>query len=135
MAKRIPKPTETELSILKILWDHGPCRVRDVSERLSKERGEEVGYTTALKFLQIMFEKNLVVRDESERSHSYSAAHAKDRMQRQVLKNIADKIFGGATGELALQALSARKVKPAELKKLRAMLDAMEPKNGNSNHE
>lgn len=128
MAKRIPKPTETELSILKILWDHGPCRVRDVAERLSKSRGETVGYTTALKFLQIMFEKELVTRNEKERSHAYSAKHPKDRMQRHVLKNIADKIFGGATGELALQALSTKKATPEELKKLRALLDAMEKK-------
>lgn len=121
------KPTGTELSILNILWDHGPCRVREVTEHMAKERGEEVGYTTALKFLQLMLEKDLVTRDESERSHTYSAKHPRERMQRHIIKNLADKIFGGATGELALQALSARKPSPAELKKLRALLEAMDP--------
>lgn len=129
MAKRIEKPTETELTILNILWDHGPCRVREVAEQMTKERDDEVGYTTALKMLQLMFEKGLVSRDETERSHQYSARHPRERMQRDVLKHLADKIFGGATGELALQALSARKASPTELKKLRSLLDAMETKN------
>lgn len=126
MSRRIPKPTDTELSILKILWDHGPCRVRQVAEELSRERRDEVGYTTALKLLQLMHEKGLVTRDESERSHAYSARHPRERMQRHVLTSLADRIFGGATAKLAMQALSARKATPEDLKEIRRLLDELE---------
>jgi predicted transcriptional regulator len=126
MSRRIPKPTDAELSILRILWDHGPCRVRAVAEELSRERGEEVGYTTALKLLQLMHEKGLVTRDETERSHAYSALHPRERMQRQVLKSLADRIFGGATAQLAMQALSATPATPDELKQMRQLIDELE---------
>ena len=86
----LPRPTDTELSILRILWDHGPARVRTVAEELSNEKGEEVGYTTALKFLQLMFEKGLVVRDESERSHRYSAAHDPEQVRGRAVGTLAD---------------------------------------------
>ena len=119
----IPKATETELLILKILWDHQPCSVRFVAEELSNLKGEQVGYTTALKLLQLMYEKGLVTRDESERSHRYSAVHSDQKMQRHILKDLAAKIFGGATADLALQALSAKKVNPDELRRLKAYID------------
>lgn len=119
----MPKATESELLILKILWDNQPCSVRFVTEQLTKQKGEEVKYTTALKLLQIMHEKDLVTRDESERSHLYSAKHDQNKMQRHVLKDLAAKIFGGATSDLAMQALSAKKVKPEELRRLRDYID------------
>ena len=123
MKGKIPKPTETELSILKILWDHQPCRVRLVAEELSKTKGEEVGYTTALKLLQIMHEKGLVTRDERERTHLYAAAHSARKMQRNVLKDLASRLFGGATGDLALEALAVKKVRPDQLRQLRDYID------------
>ena len=130
----IPQATETELLILRILWDQQPCPVRVVAEELSKQRKEEVRYTTALKHLQLMFEKGLVTRDESERSHRYSAKHAEDRMQRHILKDLAAKIFGGATTELAMRALSAKKAKPEELRRLKAYIEEqLEKEEASSN--
>lgn len=122
----IPRPTDTELSILRILWEHGPARVRTVAEELSRERGEEVGYTTALKFLQLMLEKGLVDRDETERSHRYSARHAPEQIRKKVLGTLADKLFGGATAKLALHALSDGAATPDELQEIRALLDELE---------
>ncbi len=123
-----PRPTESELSILGILWEHGPLRVREVTEHLSRDKGEEVGYTTALKLLQIMHEKGLVTRDESQRSHVYKPAHAQRKIQKQVIRSVADRIFGGATAELAMQAFSARKAKPGEIQQMRELLDKLERK-------
>ncbi|MDF1812775.1 MAG: BlaI/MecI/CopY family transcriptional regulator [Verrucomicrobiales bacterium] len=119
----IPRATDTELSILKILWDNQPCTVRFVTGELSRLKGEEVKYTTALKLMQLMHEKGLVTRDESERTHLYSASHTRDKMQRHVLSQLAAKIFGGATADLAMQALSAKKVEPEELRRLKAYID------------
>lgn len=119
----IPKATETELLILKILWDNQPCTVRFVTGELSRIKGGEVKYTTALKLMQLMFEKGLLDRDEAERTHLYTAKHSQEKMQRHVLKDLAGKIFGGATADLALQALSAKKVEPDELRRLKAYID------------
>ena len=119
----IPRATDTELLILKILWDNQPCPVRFVSEELSRMKSEEVKYTTALKLMQLMHEKGLVTRDESDRTHLYSAAHPREKMQRHVLSELASKIFGGATADLAMQALSAGKVEPEELRRLKTYID------------
>ena len=123
------RPTDTELSILRILWDHGPARVRKVAEELSRERGEEVGYTTALKFLQLMHEKGLVHRDESERSHRYTAAHDPDQIRGKAIGSLADKLFGGATTKLAMHALSSKPASPEELSQIRQLLDQLESEN------
>ncbi len=128
--KKLPKPTESELSILRILWDHGPCGVRVVAGELSKERRKEVGYTTALKLLQLMHEKGLVERDETERSHRYSAKHSPDAMQRKVVADVADRIFGGSTTRLAMQALSSESVSPEELSELKQLIEKLEQKKG-----
>ena len=127
----IPRATDSELLILKILWDHQPCPVRFVAEELSRRKGEEVRYTTALKLLQLMHGKGLVKRDESERSHLYSAAHSDERMKRHILKDLAAKIFGGATADLALEALSAKKVNPEELRRLKRYIDEQLEKGEN----
>lgn len=119
----IPKATETELLILKILWDNQPCTVRFVTGELTRIKGDEVKYTTALKLMQLMHEKGLLDRDERERTHLYTAKHAQEKMQRHVLKDLAAKIFGGATADLAMQALSAKKVEPEELRRLKAYID------------
>ncbi|MCB1090248.1 MAG: BlaI/MecI/CopY family transcriptional regulator [Verrucomicrobiae bacterium] len=126
MKTPIPRPTESELSILRILWDHGPAPVRTVAEELSADRGEEVGYTTALKLLQLMHEKGLVHRDETERSHRYAAVHPPAQVRWQALKNLSDKLFGGAPAELAMHALSHQKASPEDLQKIRELLDTLE---------
>ncbi|NRB76891.1 MAG: BlaI/MecI/CopY family transcriptional regulator [Verrucomicrobiales bacterium] len=128
--KKLPKPTESELSILRILWEHGPCGVRVVAGELSRERQKEVGYTTALKLLQLMHAKGLVERDETERSHRYSAKHPPETMQRHVVAEVADRIFGGSTTRLAMQALSSRQASPDELTQLKQLIEELEQKKG-----
>ncbi len=125
MAKRkIPQPTKRELAILRVLWDKGPSTVRQVCELLNQDR--PTGYTTALKFMQLMTEKGLVRRDESKRTHVYWAQLGEESTQRQLVKDLLDRAFAGSAEKLVMQALSAKKVSPADLAKIRHMLDELE---------
>ena len=119
-----PKPTDTELAILRVLWRIGPASVRAVQEELA--RREETGYTTVLKMLQIMTEKGLVKRDESERSHIYRPAFSEQSVQRQLVGHLLERAFGGSAQKLVLQALAAKKASPKELAEIRKLLDKME---------
>ena len=119
-----PRPTDAELSILRVLWTLGPSTVRDVHEQLN--RRAPTGYTTVLKLLQIMTEKGLVVRDETERAHIYEARHSEQKTQRQLLGDLADRPFGGSAAKLVLQALSGRKTSAEELSAIRDLLDRLE---------
>ena len=114
------KPTDAELGILRVLWTRGPSTVRQIGEVL----GREVGYTTVLKLLQIMTEKRLVVRDESERTHIYRSASTEDQTQRQLVTDLLDRAFDGSAAKLVLQALSAKKTSPAELAAIRKLLES-----------
>jgi predicted transcriptional regulator len=118
----LPKPTEAELSILRVLWKRGPSTVRDVHEAL----GEATGYTTVLKFLQIMTEKKLVKRDERARSHVYSANAPQETTQKQLLKDLLDRVFSGSPAKLVMQALSTKKVSSQELEEIKAMIKKLE---------
>jgi BlaI family transcriptional regulator, penicillinase repressor len=113
---RLPRPTEAELEILGVLWAHGPCTVRQVNERLSV--GRDVGYTTTLKLMQIMAEKGLVTRDESDRTHVYAPRATADQTQRQLVSDLVDRAFGGSAAALVLQALSAHPASPEELEEI-----------------
>jgi len=125
MAKRkIPQPTNRELAILRVLWERGPSTVRQVNEVLNQER--PTGYTTALKLMQLMTEKGLVRRDESQRTHVYRAQLAEERTQRQLVRDLLDRAFGGSAEKLVMQALSSKKVSSADLAKIRQMLDELE---------
>lgn len=119
-----PLPTDAELGILQVLWRRGASTVRDVKEELERER--EVGYTTVLKLLQIMFEKGLVERDESERSHRYTAAVAETATERRLVGDLIDRGFSGSAGRLVLRALSARKASADELAEIRRLIDELE---------
>ena len=120
----LPMPTDAELAILRVLWDRGPSTVRDVHEILSNTQG--TGYTTILKLMQIMTEKGLVVRDESQRAHVYEPRHSEQRTQRQILSDLADRAFGGSSAKLVMQALSGRKATADELNAIRDLLDRLE---------
>ena len=98
-----PQPTRTELNILNILWEKGPCTVRDVHEAMNLS--ESSGYTTALKMLQVMHQKGQVIRDDSQRAHVYAAAQTKQSMQNIFLADLAERLFDGSTSRLVLQAL------------------------------
>lgn len=128
MAKsKLPRPTDSELEILRVLWQAGPSTVREVHAALAERR--EVGYTTVLKLLQIMTEKGLVVRDESQRSHIYRPAQRQQQMQRQLVRDLLARAFDGAADKLVMQALSAGKVSAAELAEIRKLLDELEDKS------
>jgi predicted transcriptional regulator len=122
--RRPPRPTDTELAILRVLWKRGPSTVRQVHEEL--RNGQPVGYTTVLKMLQIMTEKGLVTRDESNRSHVYQSRLAEDQTQRQLLSHLLDRAFAGSARKLVMQALSIQKASPRELAEIRELLDELE---------
>lgn len=127
MAKRdLPMPTDAELAILRVLWDRGPSTVRDVTDALQAERG--TGYTTALKLLQIMTDKGLVQRDDSQRTHVYEAVVPAEETQRQLVGDLLARAFHGSAQQLVLQALSTKKASRAELAEIRKLLDEMEKK-------
>ena len=113
------KPTDAELNLLRVLWQRGPSTVRQIVEIL----GKDTGYTSALKLLQIMTEKGLVRRDETERTHVYEAAYTEDETQRQLVSDLLDRAFGGSAAKLVLQALASRKASPEELAEIRKLID------------
>lgn len=121
---RPKQPTPAELSILHVLWAHGPSTVREVQERLDQQR--PTGYTTALKLLQIMTDKGLVRRDETARAHVYAAQAPQQQTQRRLVRDLLDRAFGGSATKLVLQALSSRKTSRADLARIREMLDRLE---------
>ncbi|HEY8536260.1 MAG TPA: BlaI/MecI/CopY family transcriptional regulator [Vicinamibacterales bacterium] len=119
-----PRPTDAELSILRVLWERGPSTVRQVLESLSAER--EIGYTTVLKLMQIMTDKGLLVRDESGRTHVYRARYGQAETQRLLVRDLLERAFGGSAMQLVQRALSARRATPEELAEIRRMLDEYE---------
>jgi predicted transcriptional regulator len=122
--KFLPRPTDAELSILRVLWRRGPSTVRQTLVEL----GSGGGYTTVLKLLQIMTEKGLVTRDERERTHVYSPAKAEEITQRQLLDDLLTRAFGGSAQKLVMQALAGAKPSQGELSELRNLLDSLERK-------
>jgi predicted transcriptional regulator len=120
--KATGRPTDAELSILDVLWSHGARTVREVLEKLPAG----VGYTTVLKLLQIMTEKGLVRRDESQRAHVYTASHSREQTQGGLVGDLIARAFEGSAGKLVMQALSTRSASPEELEEIRRLLDDLE---------
>jgi predicted transcriptional regulator len=121
----LPQPTKTELNILRILWVNGESTVREVHEALNKE--EASGYTTALKMLQVMHQKGLVQRDDSQRAHVYAAAVSKVETQSTFLSDMVNRLFDGSTSQMVLQALgNSPKADEAQLEKIQALLSEIE---------
>ncbi len=114
------KPTDGELAILCVLWDRGPSTVREVAEAM----GRQAGYTTVLKLLQIMTDKKLVLRDESERTHVYRAAYSEDQTQQHLVSDLISRAFDGSAAKLVLQALASAKASPEELEAIRKLIDS-----------
>ena len=121
---RRTRPTDAELAILSVLWDRGPSTVRDVHEALSSSQGS--GYTTVLKLLQIMTDKGLVVRDESQRAHVYAPKLSEQKTQRALLGDLVERAFRGSPAKLVLQALAGHRATNEELRDIRALLDQLE---------
>ncbi len=122
--KNIPKPTESELEILQILWENGPSPVRFVNDKLNEER--EVGYTTTLKLMQIMAEKGLVLRNTQSRTHIYEAAASEADTQQRLLQKFVDSTFRGSAMKLVMQALGNHQASQEELDKIKALIEQIE---------
>ena len=122
------KPTESELEILKILWDKENATVREVHEELSKNK--DSGYTTTLKLLQIMFEKGLVTRDDSNKTHIYQPAVTRQKTQKQFLDKMINTLFAGSSTQLVLQALGNQKASKDELEEIQKYLDNLKSRKG-----
>ncbi len=118
------KPTDAEMRILRVLWEHGEMTVRQVHEILSET--ETTGYTTVLKLMQIMTEKRILQRNTSVRPQLFQPTQAKQETQRNMLRDLVDGASGGWAGALALQALSIQKSTPEELREVRELLDRLE---------
>jgi len=119
---RTPRPTESELAILRVLWEKGPSTVRQVNDVLSRSR--DTGYTTTLKLMQIMAEKGLVTRDEKDRTHVYAPRWSQGQTQHQLVSDLVDRAFGGSAAALVLQALSANPASAEELSEIERLIDA-----------
>jgi len=119
------RPTDGELEILRVLWRKGPSTVRDVHSILSKTK-PGTGYTTVLKLMQIMAEKDLVIRDEKNKAHVYAPRIREDQTQRQLVGDLVDRVFGGSAARMVMQALATKKANPEELAEIRHMLDEFE---------
>jgi BlaI family transcriptional regulator, penicillinase repressor len=118
-----PRPTDAELAILRVLWERGPCTVRQVHEALAT-RERPTAYTTALKLLQIMTEKGLVRRDDTDRTHVFTPRLSEEQTQRQLVRDLLDRAFGGSSSKLVMQALNAKRATAEELGEIRKLIEA-----------
>ncbi|RYF20476.1 MAG: BlaI/MecI/CopY family transcriptional regulator [Flavobacteriales bacterium] len=121
----IIKPTEGELEILQVLWQKGRCTVREVHEALNKK---DAGYTTTLKLMQIMFEKQLVDRDASAKSHVYRAIVNQEKTQQQLVNKMIDNVFNGSAARLVMQALGNKSASKEEIDLIKEYLNNLENK-------
>jgi BlaI family transcriptional regulator, penicillinase repressor len=124
MGKDIPKPTEAELAILQVLWQHGPSTVRFVNDQINGKK--ETGYTTTLKIMQIMTGKKMLEREEDGRMHIYKAALTEQETQQQLLDRFLDTAFRGSAAKMVMQALGNSKTSKKELDEIREFLKKME---------
>ncbi len=122
--KTTREPTHAELEILQVLWERGPSTVRQIHEQLSRRRA--TGYTTTLKLMQIMVQKGLLARDESNRTHLYRDAQTREKTQRQLVGNLMRRAFAGSAAGLIMQALSAKRASAEDLAEIRRLLDELE---------
>jgi BlaI family penicillinase repressor len=129
----LPRPTDAELEILAILWNRGPSTVRDVHDEVARARPAQ--YTTVLMLMQIMAEKKLVVRDEKQRAHIYSASKPREWTQRQIAGDLLQRAFGGSARSMLMGALSARRTSIKELGEIRKLLSEYEAEHQEAKHQ
>jgi BlaI family transcriptional regulator, penicillinase repressor len=121
-----PRPTESELAILRVLWRREHASVREVLEDLNEGQEDPYAYTSVLSFLQIMTGKGLVTREEDGRGHRYRASVPPERTKKQIVGDLVERVFDGSVHDLVLQALGSKKVSPAELREIRKLLASLE---------
>lgn len=126
-AAETPLPTSAELEILRVIWERGPSTVREVYKTLEEER--EIGYSTVLKFMQIMTDKGSLIRDESVRPQIYRPARPQKQIQQGIVRDLVSRAFGGSAASLAMHALSDKKSSAEERRQIRELLDAMDNRN------
>ena len=124
--KASPQPTDVELAILRVLWARGPSTVREVHDVLAEAPERETGYSTTLKMMQVMLEKGLLTRDESRRPQVYAPSQPEEQTQRQILRDVLRKVFGGSARKLVMRAVESEKISPKALAELRKLLKQME---------
>lgn len=117
------KPTESELEILQVLWEKEPTTVRDVHETLAAIK--DAGYTTTLKLMQIMHEKGLVTRDDSNKTHIYKSNVSKEKTQQQLVGKMITNLFGGSASQMVMQALGNKKPSQQELEEIQKLIDEL----------
>ncbi|HVX24693.1 MAG TPA: BlaI/MecI/CopY family transcriptional regulator [Parafilimonas sp.] len=118
---KVLKPTDSELEILQVLWEKGDATVREVHEQLIEIK--DCGYTTTLKLMQIMYEKGLVLRDDSSRTHIYKPNVSRDKTQKQLLNKMVDSLFSGSHSQLVMQALGSNTISQKELEEIQQLLN------------
>ncbi|MCA9091894.1 MAG: BlaI/MecI/CopY family transcriptional regulator [Planctomycetaceae bacterium] len=118
------QPNDVEMAILRVVWNRKSCSVREVHEELQAER--QTGYTSTLKMMQVMVEKGLLVRDDTQRPQQFRAAVPETQTQRKIVKEIVQKVFGGSARKLVMQAVQSQKISPEELAEIRKLLDQLE---------
>src|ERR1700712_114581 len=111
-------PTKTELDVLQVLWKHGPSTVRFVHDKLNEQK-EIVQYTSTLKLMQIMKEKGMLDRDETNMKHIYSATVAEDKVKGNMLGRFVDAMYNGSASNLMMALLKDDKTSAAELEKIK----------------
>lgn len=126
MGNKPIKPTESELEILQVLWDKGQATVREVHEEMASFK--DSGYTTTLKLMQIMFEKGIVKRDDSNKTHIYQANISRESTQKQMVGKMVNSLFGGSSTQLVMQALGNASPSKDELDEIQKMLDNLKKK-------
>ncbi len=119
------EPTRSELEILQVLWQHGPSTVRFVNDTLNEQK-REVHYTSTLKLMQIMAEKELLLRDETNMKHVYSAAMEEQKMKSLLLDKFVDNMYNGSAGNLVLQLLGNKKTSKKELQAIKDLLNKLD---------
>ena len=118
------EPTKSELEILQVLWEIGPATVRSVNDELQKQK--EVNYATTLKFMQIMAEKGMLIRDESQMKHIYSVAEEEQKTKSHLLDKFVDSMYKGSASKLVLQLLGNKKNSQQELQEIKDILKKLE---------
>ncbi len=122
------RPTDRELEILAVVWDSGPITVRAVHQALEQDLG--IGQTTVLKLMQIMVEKGLLEKDEDVRPQQFRAARTQRQTQRQLVRDLLDRAFGGSSGSLVMQAMAARRLSGDDRQRVRELLDNLDAESG-----
>ena len=123
---RKTEPTKSELEILNVLWQHGPSTVRFVNDKLNEQR--DINYTSTLKLMQIMADKGIVKRDESQMKHIYHVVEEEQKTKSHLLDKFVDSVYQGSAGKLVMQLLGNKKASKEDLASIRAMLDKLDKK-------